>query len=261
MLNYIAAELYKFRFHRGLYIGTGLLLLLELLVFLPGIAVRGQGKDYIPRDVLLTFLLVAMTVGVLIAPIFAAMAFDNQHGNGTLKNEVVFGVPRGRSYLGKMLAGAIAGTGIALLAIGFYLALTALLGGESRELVQWDWYLRDVLTQWLAWLTFYAAAFLMLALFAAPAVAIAFIYMAATILPVVTAVIWDSSLSFGWQLAASLSFGAPAALLIEGGDATSGVILPLLGGNVLLYALLLCLLWWGISAGTGVLILRQRDIK
>lgn len=261
MLNYIAAELYKFRFHKGLYIGTGLLLLLELAVFLPGIMTRGQGREYVPQDILLSFLLVAMTVGVLIAPIFAAMAFDNQHGNGTLKNEVVFGVPRGRSYLGKMLAGAIAGTGIALLAIGFYLALAALLGGESREPVQWDWYLRNVLTQWLAWLTFYAAAFLMLALFAVSAVAITLIYMAAVILPMLTAIIWDSGLGFGWQLAASLSFGAPAALLIEGGETAGGVILPLLGGNVLLYALLICLFWWGISVGAGVLVLGRRDIK
>lgn len=261
MLNYLSAEFYKLRFHKGLYIGTGLLLLLELLVFLPGFMIRDE-RDYLPRDILLGFLVIAMTVGILIAPIFAVMAFDNQNGNGTLKNEIVFGVSRSRAYFGKMLTGALAGTGIAILAIGFYLALTALLGGESTGYLSFGWYLNIITTQWLIWLTIYAVAFFILTLLNSPATAIAFTYIAITVVPAVIGVIWCSDLNFGWQLAASLSFGAPIALLMVSSDTTvQGVILPLLGGNVLLYTLLLCLLWWGISTAAGVLILRHREIK
>lgn len=261
MLNYLSAEFYKLHFHKGLYIGTGLLLLLELLVFLPGFLIRDK-IGYLPVDVLLDFLVIAMTVGILIAPIFAVMAFDNQHGNGTLKNEIVFGVSRSRAYWGKMLTGALAGTGIAILAIGFYLILTALMGRESQSPLGWGWYLSIIVTQWLIWLTVYAVAFLILTLFSTPATAIALTYMAIMIVPMVTGMVWYSDLGFGWQLAASLSFGAPVALLMVPGDAAAqGVILPLLGGDPLLYTLLLCLLWWGISTAVGVLGLRRREIK
>ena len=132
MLNYLSAEFYKLRFHKGLYVGTGLLLLLELFVILPGIMIREQGREYIAQDVLLAFLLIAMSAGIFIAPIFAAMVFDNQSGNGTLKNEIVFGVPRSRIYIGKLVAGALAGTVIAILAVSFFLLLTYFLGGPPK---------------------------------------------------------------------------------------------------------------------------------
>lgn len=261
MLNYISAELYKLHFHKGLYIGTGLLLLLESLVFLPGFMTREE-KDYLSLDVLLGFLAIAMTVGIMIAPIFAVMAFDNQHGNGTLKNEIVFGVSRSLAYQGKMLTGALAGTGIAVLAILFYLLLTVLVGGESQKTIDWDWYASIIVAQWLVWLTVYAVAFLLLTLFGSPAIAIALTYMAILMTPIVVGIVWCSDLGFGWQLAASLSFGAPMALLMVSGDATvQGVILPLLGGNTRLYTLFICILWWGISTAVGVLTLRRREIK
>lgn len=259
MLNYLSAEFYKLRFHKGLYVGTGLLLLLELLVFLPGVMVREQ--EYIPQDTLLAFLGAAMSVGIIIAPIFAAMVFDNQNGNGTLKNEVVFGVPKSRIYIGKLAAGAIVGTGIAILAIGFFLLLTLCLGGKARgEASLLDFFLEWIAVQWLTWLSVYAFSFLMLALVGSPATAMTLVYLITMVSLVMSPAICDSNLHFIWRLMASLSFTAPLAL-VGVSERSLGVILPLLGENVLLYALVVCLVWWGLSIGCGILLLRRREIK
>lgn len=261
MLNYLSAELYKLRFHKGLYVGTGLLLLLEFMVFLPGIMIREQGRDYIPQDVLLAFLVTAMTVGIFIAPIFAAMVFDNQNGNGTLKNEVVFGVPKSRSYIGKLTAGAIAGTGIAFFAIGFFLLLSYMLGGPPKAHgLLFNYFLEGIAIQWFIWLSAYAFSFLMLVLFHSPSTAMVVIYMVTIFSPVLVAAMIESNFVFPVKLFASLFFTAPLTLMWMGGGA-EGVVLPLLGGNELLYALVICLMWWGLSIGGGLLLLRRREIK
>lgn len=261
MLNYLSAEFYKLRFHKGLYVGTGLLLLLELLVFLPGVMIREQGKEYIPQDVLLAFLMVAMTTGLFIAPIFAAMVFDNQNGNGTLKNEVVFGVPKSRSYIGKLTAGAIVGTVISILAIGFFLMLTYLLGGPARvQGLFLNDFLKGIVTQWLTWLAAYAFSFLMLNLAGSPSFAMILIYLVTMGSPIIAPAIWGSDAHFVWRLIASLSFTAPLSL-VGVSEKNQGVILPLLDGNTLLYALVICLVWWSLSIGGGFLLLRRREIK
>ena len=261
MLNYLSAEFYKLRFHKGLYVGTGLLLLLELMVFLPGFMIREQGKEYIPQDVLLAFLVAAMTVGIFIAPIFAVMVFDNQNGNGTLKNEIVFGMPRSRIYIGKLLAGAIVGTVIAVLAIGFFLFLSYLLGGPARAggLFVSD-FLATIAIQWFIWLSAYAFSFFVLTLVHSSASAMIVIYLVTMVSPIVNSILWDTDAHFLWKLAASLSFSAPLALMGVN-ERSQGVILPLLGGNELLYALVICLVWWLLSIGLGLLTLHRREIK
>ncbi len=261
MLNYLSAEFYKLRFHKGLYVGTGLLLLLELFVFLPGIMIREQGREYIAQDVLLAFLLIAMSAGIFIAPIFAAMVFDNQSGNGTLKNEIVFGVPRSRIYIGKLVAGALAGTVIAILAVSFFLLLTYFLGGPPKVqgLLIRD-FMEGLVSQWLVWLAAYAFAFMVMFLVGSTSSAMVLIYMVTMVSPVMSSAIWNSDLHFVWQMIASISFTAPLTL-VGASENGQGVLLPLLGGNTLLYALAVCLIWWGLSSVGGILILRHREIK
>ncbi len=95
MLNYLSAELYKLRRKKSLYIGIAALLVLESLLFTPSLWI-----DEMPlAEILMGFFTTALPCGLFLAPVFAVLAFDNQHGYATLKNEVVFGIPRSRVYL------------------------------------------------------------------------------------------------------------------------------------------------------------------
>lgn len=263
MLNYLSAELYKLRFHVGLYLGIGLLLLLEFLVFLPGVMIREVGRDYIPWDILLGFMVSAMTVGIFIAPVFATMVFDNQYGNGTLKNEIVFGVPRIQIYVGKMLAGAIAGTLVAVLSVAFFLGLTFLLGGPPTVAGEYlvKFCLEAVLTQWFVWMGVYAFSFWMLYLFHSSIGATMVTYMTILFSPMFVAILMEgNNIALPWKLAGELSFMAPLVQMWLGGN-IHNLVLEFLGGNSLVYAGVICLLWWLLSIGTGWLILSRREIK
>lgn len=121
MLNYLSAEWYKLRRTKGIFFAFALLLFLIGLMFIPAfwyeeptIPVYGAGY------------LLFLILGFFLAPVFAIQAFDDQYGRGTLKNEVVFGIPRSRSYLGKLLFGGMAGTVAALIVLGFYILMCLL---------------------------------------------------------------------------------------------------------------------------------------
>lgn len=262
MLNYLSAEFYKLRFHKGLYIGTGLLILLESQVFLPGVMVWEQ--DYIGRDILLAFLVVAMTVGIIIAPIFATMTFDDQNGNGTLKNEIVYGIPRHRAYIGKMLAGAIAGTVISLLAMGWFLLLTFLVGGSSGGTDQdflgiliWATWI-----QWLVWMSVYAFFFFLLVLIRSAAAALSLGYVVTVLgTPVALTIASGTDGSFFWQLVSDLFFTSPLRFIVGLDPSDRGLLVSFLGDNPLLYALVICIFWWAVSILLGLIVLRRREIK
>lgn len=128
MLNYLSAEWYKLRRTRGIFIAFGLLLGLIALLFWPAFWVQEPTFSVYTGAYILGLLL-----GFFLAPIFAIKAFDDQYGRGTMKNEVVFGIPRRRIYLGKLAFGALAGTVAALLVLGFYLLLCILAGGLEDE--------------------------------------------------------------------------------------------------------------------------------
>lgn len=128
MLNYISAEWYKLRHTKGIFIALAFLLGLISLLFWP--AYWYQGPTF---SAYTAAYYVGLILGFFLAPIFAIKAFDDQYGRGTMKNEVVFGIPRRRIYLGKLVFGALAGTVAALLVLGFYLLLCSLSGGLKEE--------------------------------------------------------------------------------------------------------------------------------
>ena len=128
MLNYISAEWYKLCRTKGLFIAFGILLVLVTLLFFPSFWYQ------MPTfGVYATAYLAFLPAGFFLAPIFAVKAFDDQYGRGTLKNEVVFGVPRYRSYLGKLSIGALTGTGAALIVLAVYLLLSYM--GDRKSVV------------------------------------------------------------------------------------------------------------------------------
>ena len=130
MLNYISAEWYKLRHTKGIFVAFGFLLVLILLIFLPKFW-YAEPSFAVYAAAYVAFL----PIGFFLAPVFAAKAFDDQFGRGTLKNEVVFGIPRYRSYLGKLSIGALTGTGAAMIVLGFYLLLSWISHGFGEEYV------------------------------------------------------------------------------------------------------------------------------
>ena len=128
MLNYISAEWYKLRHTKGIFIAFGILLVMIVLFFLPAFWISPPTFGVYAGAYVVTLLL-----GFFLAPIFAVRAFDDQYGRGTMKNEVVFGIPRHRVYLGKLIFGGLVGIGAAIMVLGFYLLLCVLSGGLAEE--------------------------------------------------------------------------------------------------------------------------------
>ena len=128
MLNYISAEWYKLRHTKGIFIAFGVLLVLISFFFIPALWIQRPTFGVYAGAYIVTLVL-----GFFLAPVFAVRAFDDQYGRGTMKNEVVFGIPRRRIYLGKLAFGALTGTGVAFLVLGFYLLLCILSGGLAEE--------------------------------------------------------------------------------------------------------------------------------
>lgn len=264
MLNYISAELYKLRFHKALYVGVVLLLLAESAVFLPFAWTQEQFGAQ--RELLLAFFDAAIGLGLLFVPCFAVLVFDDQYGHGTLKNEIVYGIPRSRVYVGKLCAGALAGTGVALLATVWYFFCTALKTGGPFE-GSWEEAgvsLRVLVLMWLVWLSFYALTFFLLMLTKSTAGALCGAFLALFLVSPIAMGCWSGGgdLSVGVRLASELYFTTPM-LCMFGGDNTlpKGSIVGWLGLSVNSYSILVCLLWMvGLSA-LGLAVLRRREIK
>ena len=174
MLNYISAEWYKLCRTKGLFIAFGILLVLVTLLFFPSFWYQ------MPTfGVYATAYLAFLPAGFFLAPIFAVKAFDDQYGRGTLKNEVVFGVPRYRSYLGKLSIGALTGTGAALIVLAVYLLLSYMGRGPQEEylLIFVEMSLRGTLLTLPLWLASMSLAFCLQVVLSNSAGAIAVDYL------------------------------------------------------------------------------------
>lgn len=253
MLNYVAAELYKLRFKRSLFAGMALLLLLESLIVSPMFWVDEAGSLL---DVYLAFLEVFLFLGAFIAPVFAIAVFDDQHGRGTLKNEIVYGIPRSRIYLGKLLTGMLAGTVCALAAVGWYLLLSVLAAGtvESGLWSGLAWALAEAWPVWLAVLSF---TFFLLMTLKGAAGAIACVYLV-------------TFLGFPAALAGGADAGSPAWLKAIcrlfytyplGGELLISELPAWAPASPALYALLVSALWIGATTGLGLRLFHRREIK
>ena len=108
MLNYIKAELWKVSRRRGLYV---LLALLAACAALFTALYSQQNFAYLAQAVSAT-----MVVGFLAAPLLVQLVDGG--GADTLKNELSFGLSRGRIYWGKLCASLLLGAGICALLVG-----------------------------------------------------------------------------------------------------------------------------------------------
>lgn len=126
MSKYLRAELYKVT-HRTTYAGgfLGLMFALEaamllLLKFASGSAENTFG------DVVFV-LPMTLSLGLYMAVVVCDMVFSDQYKHNTLKNEVSYGLPRVRIYLGKLAAAILTAVVSCALIFIFYLALGRLL--------------------------------------------------------------------------------------------------------------------------------------
>lgn len=256
MLNYISAELYKLRHKKSLFIGMAALLVLEGLLFVPAFWI-----DELPlADALMVFLNSALPFGLFLAPVFAVLAFDNQHGQATLKNEVVFGIPKSRIYLGKLLTAMLAGTVAAAVAIGWYLLLSALTMGLPMETRLLSQLLINIASAWLTWLAALSFAMFLLFTLKSSTGAMIVAYLVAFI-GVPVGMIGAGERAAVWvRLSVNLFYSAPYKKFWYDIGLDANNSMPM-GWSPALYATVVCALWVGIFSALGLLLFRRREIK
>lgn len=113
MLNYIKAELWKALHHRVAQATTVFLLLCTALF---GILMNSATYVELVGSVSVT-----MLTGMLVVPLLVQVV-DGNRGE-TLKNEISFGLSRGRVYGGKLLAGLLLGMGLCVLLVAGLLGI------------------------------------------------------------------------------------------------------------------------------------------
>lgn len=137
MLNYIWAELYKVRYRKGVWILFALLLLLELLA-LPSLG-GANGAAFLE-----TFS-ITHPVGLFLVLPLSALFCSGIGKDGGVKNELAFGLPRTRIYLGKLISSLI----VAFLLLGavmlFYLIVGLLWVGQGGQGFAWA----DLIGSWI----------------------------------------------------------------------------------------------------------------
>lgn len=261
MLNYISAELYKMGRKKSLFLGVAALLALESLLFVPSLWIDEQPM----KDQLLSFLDALLPMGFFLAPVFAVLVFDNQHGYATLKNEVVFGIPKSRIYLGKLLSAMLVGTVAAVLVVGWYLLLCTLTVGPLVDAGLWEQFLINMTSAWLCWLA--ALSFAMLLLFSlgssAGAMVVAYLVAFAGVpLGIVGADSGPNGPALWIKLLVNLFYSAPfKRFWFWFGEIYPPGYGPPLDWSPLWYALLVFALWVGITTALGLLLFRRREIK
>ena len=125
MLNYLRAEFYKV-FHRK-YTWITLIILLALeSVLVWGFAFINANGSHIDVAEAAYSLWLLLYMGCFLTLFTCEMVFANQYKNGTLKNEVAFGLSRSRIYFGKYLTQLIVSILFCAIMVVFYLGASYL---------------------------------------------------------------------------------------------------------------------------------------
>lgn len=122
MLNYTCAEFYKVSRRKYLYVTFGTICLLAALLCGGFIFVNGGGA-HVEFSQGAQNMLMMLSVGLYAAILVGDMVFSDQYKSNTLKNEVSFGIPRARIYLGKLAVEAVIGVVMSVLVVVFYVGM------------------------------------------------------------------------------------------------------------------------------------------
>lgn len=182
MLNYIRAELWKLRRRKYLWVLLAVMLGLEGLFAL----LSSWHRQFSEMVELGT---ATMPLGLYLSIFLADMVFSDQYKIGALKNEISFGLPRRRIYLGKLCAALVTGLASCALLLAFYLGFAWLVTGgrgdpaairESLALL--GWVVLAALPLWVGMLGLSVAAFFLIK---SELIAAAVLFFSLNVVPVV----------------------------------------------------------------------------
>ena len=125
MVNYIRAEFYKVFRRRYTWITLVVLLALEALMVAGWMFTNSHG-NHVDFYTGAGMLCVMLALGFYATLLTCDMVFADQYKNGTMKNEVSFGIPRTRIYLGKFLVSLAVSLLFMAVMAAFYLGLCLL---------------------------------------------------------------------------------------------------------------------------------------
>jgi len=125
MLNYIRAEFYKVFRRKYTWIALGILLALEALL-VSGYVFINHGGSHIDLAQALSSIFMMMSMGCYMTLLTCDIVFAEQYKQSTLKNEVSFGLPRARIYLGKFIVQLVLSVLFLVVMMAFYVALSSL---------------------------------------------------------------------------------------------------------------------------------------
>ena len=132
-LAYTRAELYKVLHRPYAYIFLAVMLVGEALLAALWASNVTSGNTITFSDGA-GILVLGLSMGLYCCIVTGDMVFSDQYKNNTLKNEVSFGLPRGRIYLGKLLASCVTAVCLCAVMVIFYLGLCrALLPGDPES--------------------------------------------------------------------------------------------------------------------------------
>ena len=136
MADYLSAELYKVVHRKYTWIALGLFLGCVVLLTALWWATNSHG-GFVPLSGALYTLVMLLSVGLYAPLITTDLVFSEQYKIGTLKNEISYGIPRSRIYLGKLVTAAGIGLLLAFLTLLVYAVLCrVLLPGAVGDWVQ-----------------------------------------------------------------------------------------------------------------------------
>lgn len=125
MLNYLRAECYKIVHRKYTWISLAIVLALEALL-VSGWVFMNLNENRVDFYTGACMLITLLYMGFLATMITGDIVFSEQYKHNTLKNEVSFGLPRARIYLGKLIAQTLLAIFACMVIVGFYLGLCAL---------------------------------------------------------------------------------------------------------------------------------------
>lgn len=142
MVKYLNAEIYKATHRKYTYaflaVILGLAAFMMFLLRVEGFGSSNDGEAIIIQRVtvadMLSVLSMMLSVGLYLLMLAADIVFSEQYKYNTLKNEVSFGLPRVRIYLGKLLASALTAAVLCALLVAGYLLLAFLMFPAGEEL-------------------------------------------------------------------------------------------------------------------------------
>ena len=155
MLNYISAEFFKVSRRKYLYVTLITICALAALLC-AGFIFVNHGGSHVDFTQGAQNVLLVLSVGLYAAILVCDMVFSDQYKSNTLKNEVSFGVPRARIYLGKLAVEAVIGVVMSVLVIGFYVGMCYVTlyagppGDAERAMTIIGYCVLAAIPQWLA---------------------------------------------------------------------------------------------------------------